>query len=214
MSAPRAHPMTGARPTRARLLAIAAVIAFVAAIAGCRATTPAADTTAPDERAAQLPPALIAACCPQDDASIMALMRRFEATAPDERPPELAILPYRLTSGITRAERIVVEDAAAWERLWPELLRSHSPAPLPRVDFAREAIVVATMGQRATGGYTISIDGAQVAGDTITLVVTSRSPGRTCGTTAALSSPMALARVTRPRVPIRFVERAVVTDCG
>ena len=64
----------------------------------------------------------------------MALMRRHEATAERERPPELAILWYRTSSGITRRDRIVVEDAAAWERLWPELVGSHRPVPPFRGD--------------------------------------------------------------------------------
>jgi hypothetical protein len=193
-----------------RVLAPAAIIA----IAGCTAT-PSADTAPPSQSVTPGNPVLIAACCGHDDASIMEQMRRYEATPEGQRPPELAVLPYRMTSGITRRDRIFIQDAATWARVWPGLVGSHSPKPpLPAVDFEREAIVIASMGQRSSGGYTISIDSARTAGDTITLVVTERSPGRSCGTTAALSSPVALARVTRPTVPIRFVEKTVVTDCG
>ena len=208
----RVPAATTGRAGRRPLLRTLGVGACVV-IAGCRATPP-ADTTPPAQTTAPNPPALIAACCGYDDASIMTQIRRYETTAASERPPELAMVPYRLTSGITRRDRIVIEDAAAWARIWPTVVGSHSPRPpLPAVDFEREAIVIASMGGRSSGGFTISIDSARVAGDTITLVVTERSPGRTCGTTAALTSPIALARVTRPRVPIRFAEQTAVTDC-
>jgi hypothetical protein len=194
---------------RIRVLGIAVVMSVA-----CR-VTPSADSTPPTQTITPGSPALIAACCGSDDESIMEQMRRYEATPERERPPELAMLPYRMTSGITRRDRIVIEDGAAWARIWPEIVGSHSPKPpLPFVDFEREAIVVASMGGRASGGYIISFDSARSAGDTLVLVVTERSPGRTCGTTAALSSPVALARVTRVRVPIRFVERTVETNCG
>jgi hypothetical protein len=188
--------------------------AALIAIAGC-SQTPSADTATRTQSVTPANPALIGACCGADDATIMEQMRRYETTPESQRPAELAIFPYRMTSGITRKDRIVIQDAAAWARIWPEVVGSHSPKPsLPAVNFEGEAIVIASMGRRSSGGYTISIDSARTAGDPITLIVTERSPGRTCGTTAALSSPVALARVTRPRVPIRFVERTVVTDCG
>jgi hypothetical protein len=190
------------------------VLPVLIVMAGC-GVAPSAEPTPPPRSVTQDSPVLIAACCGSDDASIMVQMRRYEATPESQRPAELAIFPYRMTSGITRRDRIVIEDAVAWARVWPELVGSHSPVPpLPTVDFEHEAIVIASMGRRSSGGYTISIDSARLAGDTITLVVTERSPGGTCGTTAALSSPVAVARVTRPRVPVRYVEKTVVTDCG
>lgn len=159
--------------------------------------------------------ALVHSCCPFDDAAIMEVMRRYEATAESARTPELALVPYRMTSGITRRDRIVIRDAAEWARVWPEVVGSHSPKPpLPAVDFARETIVLASMGQRSAGGYVVRIDSAGVAGDTVILAVTERSPGPTCGTTAALSSPIALARVMRANATIRFVEKTDASDCG
>ena len=180
-------------------------------IAACRGNTPSGDS------AASVPSGgpLVVSCCGDSDSSITAQMRAYETTPETQRTPEVAIFPYRMTSGITRRDRIIVNDEAIWKSLWTELLGSHSPKPsAPTVDFNRETIVVASMGQRSSGGYSVTIDSAGVAGDTVILAVTERSPGRTCGTTAALSSPIALARVMRPRASIRFVEKTAVTDCG
>jgi hypothetical protein len=157
---------------------------------------------------------LVVSCCGDSDSLVMAQMRAYEATAEGQRTADVALFPYRMTSGITRRDRIVIRDRATWERMWPEIVGSHSPRPGPSaVDFSRETIVVATMGQRSSGGYVITIDSAGLAGDTVILAVTERSPGRTCGTTAALSSPVALARVLRPSAVVRFVEKTTVTEC-
>lgn len=145
----------------------------------------------------------------------MQQMQRHETTPEASRTPEVAVFPYRMTSGIARRDRIVVEDAATWARIWPELVGSHSPKPaLPPADFSREVIVIVSMGQRSSGGYSITIDSAVTTNGVVSLVVTEHSPGRTCGTTAALSSPIALARLAKPAAPIRFIEKTAVTDCG
>ena len=126
-----------------------------------------------------------------------------------------SLSPYQWNSGITTRERMIITDAATWSKVWGDIVASHSPTPaLPAADFGRETIVVASMGQRSSGGYSISIDSAGVAGDTVILAVTERSPGPTCGTTAALTAPVAFARVLLPRAVVRFEEKKVVSDCG
>jgi hypothetical protein len=51
---------------------------------------------------------------------------------------------------------LVVEDERAYERLWERL---RDAGPRPAVDFGRETVVVAMMGQKPTGGYGIEITG-------------------------------------------------------
>ena len=184
----------------------AALVALCLVSAG--ACTPV--TTSPDGPA----PQLLGACCPETDAETIALLRQYENTAEPARPPELAVVPFRFTSGLTERERIVVRDAQSWASLWTRLVGSHRPAPAPpAVDFSREMLVVASMGTRPSGGYAIYIDGvAAVRGN---LVVSTRevSPGRRCGVTAALTAPVALARLERSELPVSFISRSVVRDC-
>jgi hypothetical protein len=157
---------------------------------------------------------LVVACCGDTDSTIMAEMRRYEATPPSQHTAEIAVFPFRATSGLTVRDRIVIRDQVSWSKYWLNIVGSHSPVPpTPVVDFSRETIVVATMGQQNSGGHSVTIDSPGVAGDTVILAVTERRPGPTCGTTAALTQPMALARVRRPNAIIRFVEKSVVTDC-
>jgi hypothetical protein len=184
------------------------LVLVLALVAGCTSAQvdPAGPTTGG---------ALVFSCCGQSDSVIMAQMKRFDSTPPAQRPPELALFPYRSNSGITTRERLVVTDQARWAQVWADIVRNHSPTPpVPVVDFDRETIVVAAMGQRSSGGYVITIDSGTVEANTVVLSVTERSPGMTCGTTAALTAPVALARILRARATVRFVEKTAVTDCG
>jgi hypothetical protein len=141
-------------------------------------------------------------------------MDRYERTAEVERTPEIALWAYRMSSGLTDQERIVVRDSASWAALWPRIVGTHSPKPrVPRVDFTREMLLVASMGRRSSGGYVIAIDSVHTASDSLRVVVREQSPGPRCGTPGVLSSPVALARVQRSTLPVGFTTRTVVRDC-
>src|SRR5687768_16513290 len=159
-------------------------------------------------------PQILGWCCPTTDSAIMALIAQFEATPPAQRSPEVAMVGYRHTSGFDTREHLVVRDSATWATTWTRLLGSHSPkAPLPAVDFSREMIVVASMGTRSSGGYSIGVDRVFAARDTVFFRVREQSPGPRCGTTAALTAPVGLARVERTTRPVEFVVSSVISDC-
>jgi hypothetical protein len=127
----------------------------------------------------------------------------------------LASFPDRTNSGITTRQRTVVTDQNTWSQTWESINRNVFPAPpVPTVDFGRETVVVAAMGERRSGGFVITIDSARVEADTVVLTVTESTPGPTCINIGAFTAPVAVARILRPRATVRFVERTAVTDCG
>lgn len=124
--------------------------------------------------------------------------------------------PYSLTysSGLRAPELLVVRDANAWRQTWTRIWDSTNPTPaLPDVDFAREIVIVAALGERSSGGYSILIDSATVSGAEVLVWVRAVSPGANCGTTAALTQPVDAARLTRTERPIRFRQDAQVRSC-
>jgi len=124
--------------------------------------------------------------------------------------------PYPLTvsSGITDSTRVVIRDAEAWRQMWDRVWSQQTPAPaLPAIDFTREMVVVVGLGTRSSGGYSIVVDGASVAGGTIEVVVQKTSPGASCVVTSALTEPVDIARLPRRSEPVRFVERHTVRAC-
>ena len=125
--------------------------------------------------------------------------------------------PYSFTyySGIKTFERLVVRDAAAWQTVWTQIHAGSTPVtPPPTVDFSREMIVVAAMGEYSTGGYSILLERAtedRTGG--IAISVLSTSPGSNCGVTLAFSAPVDIARLPLHAGPVRFFERSETTAC-
>jgi hypothetical protein len=116
-------------------------------------------------------------------------------------------------SGFTDRVRIILGDSAEWRDFW---LRTYSLGNIPArptVDFEREVVVGVAMGRRATGGYSIHIDSARTAATGVEIFVRSVSPGRRCGTTAALTEPAAAAAIPRTSLSPRIIEMADTVRC-
>jgi hypothetical protein len=124
------------------------------------------------------------------------------------------IQSFRFNSGITTRERIVVRTRASWELLWPQIVGSLRPLPpVPEVDFATNTVIVATMGTRSSGGYVISVDEVRQARGNAWITVTEKAPGTLCGTTAALTAPVAVAMVPHFSGDAAFIERSTTVNC-
>lgn len=192
-------PLSPMTPTRGPIVTLCLV-----AMAACTPVVPPGGAT----------PRVLGACCPETDAGIYALMEKYEATPAAQRPPELAVLPYRMNSGLSEREQIVVRDRESWTALWPRIVGSHRPVPpVPPVDFSDEMLIVASMGTRPSGGYTIYVDDVSVDRGSLLARIREQGPGAGCGVTGALTAPVALVRLERSAVPVRFVSRSVVRNC-
>ena len=196
---------------------VAAAVASIVALVGCNAA-PQRDGAPSDSSSMSMPSAasvsILGKCCPDTDADIRALIARYEGTPEHQRPPEVALWAYRMTSGIAEQRRIVVRDSTSWATLWPTIVGSHSPRPpVPVVDFASEMLLVVTMGSRPSGGYIIAIDSISMAADTLRVLVREQSPGPRCGMPAIITAPVAVARMERTELPVLFRTREVVRDC-
>lgn len=155
------------------------------------------------------------ACCSSTSGSCM--VTDAAASAPTVLPvTRIRAEPYPLTfnSGIEEPARVVATGASQWAQVWSAIWRRHSAPPaLPQIDFAGEMVVVAAMGTRSSGGYAIYVDSAYQHSDRIEVVIRTVSPGSRCGTTAALTEPVDVARIPASTLPVRFRERATVHEC-
>jgi hypothetical protein len=121
---------------------------------------------------------------------------------------------YRFNGGIAEAGALAVRDPRTWTRLWPRILEGHSPRPpVPAVDFGRDMLLVAALGTKPSGGHAIRFESVRATGDALTAWVVRIAPGRTCGTTAALTAPVDIVRAPRSARPIRWVFRDVTRSC-
>jgi hypothetical protein len=121
---------------------------------------------------------------------------------------------FTANSGLVESRRLVVRDADAWASTWAAVWRNMTPAPSrPDVDFSREMVIVAALGQRTSGGYDIVVDSATATESELVVHVRATSPGASCFVTGALTQPVDIVRLPATTLPVKFVEDAVVHEC-
>ena len=142
-------------------------------------------------------------------------------SSPDEQSPvtltRLGVegASYAYYSGVRDAQRLVIRDQATWQQTWSAIWSRNSPVPaLPAIEFDREMVIVAALGERNSGGFSILIDRVTESTTGLTVNVRSVSPGNGCITTQALTQPVDIARVTRRDGMVTFTESATVQNCN
>jgi hypothetical protein len=162
--------------------------------------------------------ALLGVACSTAPTEIATLRNETGATEGDVLPvTRLHAEPYSFAyySGMTDSVRLAVRDPGQWQQVWSAIEHGSSPATAaPQVDFAREMVLVAALGTRNSGGFSIYVDSAYQRSDHVEVVVRKVSPGKQCGVTGALTQPVDLARIPATSLPVRFRERSVAHDCG
>ena len=125
--------------------------------------------------------------------------------------------PYSFTyySGMKQPARLVVRDAPTWRRVWAEISQGTSPTPdVPTVDFTREMIVVAALGERSTGGFSVLVESAVMGEHGLTVQLQTIAPGRSCVTTQAFTQPVDIARFPLVVGAVSFVDDPVTHECN
>lgn len=120
-------------------------------------------------------------------------------------------------SGMAEPLRAAVFDEAKFAEYWNQAFANQSPTPeLPKVDFSREFVVVAALGERSSGGYGIEVSGAE-GGHSVDVEVITTSPGKYCVVTLALTQPVDFVKITKPAsgpAAVNFTEKPVVFNCN
>lgn len=125
------------------------------------------------------------------------------------------LFSYSYYSGIRDSQRLVIRDQAAWQQTWNTISIGMSPVSAPpAIDFSREMVIVAALGERPTGGFSIFVDAATETTNGVTITVRSVSPGSGCAVTLAITRPVDIARVTRRDGTVNFAETVAIQACA
>lgn len=136
---------------------------------------------------------------------------------PDSVPVAFRVIPGARSQASAHNEpaRVVIRNAAEWQQYWARIVAQVAPTPpVPPVDFTRELVVAASMGQRSSGGYTIDVTAVYARGGTVHVVVKSVSPGSNCGVGMVMTAPVVAVAIGRVEGEVRFVEVSETTECG
>ena len=110
-------------------------------------------------------------------------------------------------SGIREARQEVVRKASDWEKLWRQHgVSAGATEKIPDVDFAKEMVIVATLGTQRTGGYSIEVAGVEARGKTLRISIKKSAPPPGAITIQALTAPFHFVAVPRSDLKPEFVD--------
>jgi hypothetical protein len=108
-------------------------------------------------------------------------------------------------SGITERKRVVVRTQEEWKKLWGAHAegKTGKAAEPPNVDWSKEMVLAAFMGERPTGGFAVSIREPKAAEGKLQVTVVERVPGAN-PVIQVLTSPFQMAAVKRSDLPVEW----------
>ncbi len=129
----------------------------------------------------------------------------------DSEPVTWRVLETGAYSNIEDATRKVIQSESEWHDWWQrhntamEVIDGEEqiPAP-PEVDFSQETILIATLGMRSSGGYSIEFADIQRSADRVVAVVKMSSPGPDDMVTMALTAPYSIVAIPKHEGAVEF----------
>lgn len=131
------------------------------------------------------------------------------ATGPAEAKPWREIASGT-QSAIEEETRTVIQNQEQWRAWWKEHTKNQFDTAQPdgqqppKVDFEKETVLIATLGMRSTGGHQIRFSDLRRDDESMTVVLTSTSPGPDDMLTMALTHPFAVIAIPKHEGPVEF----------
>lgn len=137
---------------------------------------------------------------------------RFETVVQEEMG--FTTIDQGYHSGHTSPAYYVIYDAETWNDLWNQhVLFMLDPLPPPSVDFSKNIVVAAFMGEVSTGGYAINIYDVIDTGDSMTVKIEITQPGPRCIVTQALTQPYHIIEMARTDKQFTFDVKTTTIEC-
>lgn len=129
-------------------------------------------------------------------------------------PTEDVTLAKEMYSGMNIRERFVVRSPTEWASTWTRMHANQSPEPpIVQPDFNTEVALVAAMGEKPSGGYTITIDSVSRHERGSVVWVTEKSPAESCFTPAVITQAVHAIRAPKTEGTIWWREKTAVENC-
>ena len=117
-------------------------------------------------------------------------------------------------SGFTDEKMIVIDNNDDYQKAMAIVYYNLDQMPVvPDVDFNKYTVILAAMGTKNNGGYTIGIDNITKSKSIVTVNLTETSPGKNCVLTDMVSSPYQVIKVKKIKKEIKFNISRNTKDC-
>ena len=107
--------------------------------------------------------------------------------------------------GYAEPERLVISSEGLWRQVWEKVHSTRHPRPeLPEVDFEKDTVLAAFMGQRRSGGYSTEITEITKTAEAVVVEIKEQGPDPESDRIMALTQPYHLVLIKRFSLPVRF----------
>lgn len=132
-----------------------------------------------------------------------------------DTPEQRAATPLisTLYSNVPDRRRLLITDEQSWSRLWAEMVGSGGAVSAPRVDFAKDNVLVAAMGEKHEAGYRIDISSVESSNGILRVIISNIVPTPGCSGADVITTPLAAVIIPRTSSAISFIEKGIVIPC-
>lgn len=127
---------------------------------------------------------------------------------------EFSVVKSGADSGYKKAQNSIIgsqrEMDMTWEKLYGNLSRK---PPIPMVDFSTKQLLLVTMGEQPSGGYSISVREVSQHSRGVVVTIEDAKPGKSCINTSVLTYPFQLIEMSRVAAEMSYVRIAKVNEC-
>ena len=117
----------------------------------------------------------------------------------------LRSFPASPAGGIREPGNSVLRDAKAWEEAWAKANSHRTPVPgAPAVDFAKEMVAFAALGEKPTGGWSVQIVGARAVEGKLTILLSVHEPAAGEAAVKAVARPWHAVVLAKSDLPVEW----------
>ena len=127
--------------------------------------------------------------------------------------PTIQPVHTTLYSNLREPRRMLIRDAETWAQVWTEMISAGDPRTPPFVDFTKEDVIVAALGERRSSGYSITITGVVADPLVAQVIVSTTVPGAACDQAEIVTAPLDAVRITKLDAAVKFDERTTLLNC-
>ena len=117
--------------------------------------------------------------------------------------------PPGVSGGYATAAREVIRGAPQWAEAWKRANSHMAPVPrAPAVDFTKEMVALAALGEKPSGGHGIEIVAAWRTGGKLRILVATRAPAEGQASIAMMTRPWHAVVLPKSDEPVEWADHA------
>jgi len=113
-----------------------------------------------------------------------------------------------------KTQNIIITTQQEMDLAWGEMFAAYSrKPPIPMMDFETKQFLLVTMGEQASGGYSIKVKSITKTDNKTTVTIEDTKPGKACNTTSALIYPFQLIEIPKIAEKLNFIRVSKINEC-